>query len=163
MNLLRWTFFTRKSPRSCRRSEILLAASAVAVTFVGLAATAHADAPVNLVVTDAVRAQLLEAGAALKGFPVSDFFGLQPGQTYYAYDPDTGTYWAGARLGPHFDSEDAKIADQGVGIYTLFEQPSGKPWKAYSDGLGRGGQCPVPLPVMRMWGWDEQLCKPSVR
>jgi hypothetical protein len=146
-----------------RMRKSIVATCALAVSFVSLAATAHADAPVNLVVTDAVRAQLLEAGAALKGFPVSDFFGLQPGQTYYAYDPDTGTHWAGARLGPHFDSEDAKIADQGVGIYTLFEQPSGKPWKAYSDGLGRGDHCPVPLPVMRMWGWDEQLCKPSVR
>jgi hypothetical protein len=146
-----------------RMRKSILTACAMVVSFVSLAATAHAEAPINSVVTDAVRAQLLEAGARLKGFPVSDFFGLQPGQTYYAYDPDTGTHWAGARLGPRFESEDAKIADQGVGAYTLFEQPSGKPWKAYSDGLGWRDECPVPLPVMRMWGWDEQLCKPSVR
>jgi hypothetical protein len=146
-----------------RMRKSILTACAMVVSFVSLAATAHAEAPINSVVTDAVRAQLLEAGARLKGFPVSDFFGLQPGQTYYAYDPDTGTHWAGGRLGPRFESEDAKIADQGVGAYTLFEQPSGKPWKAYSDGLGWRDECPVPLPVMRMWGWDEQWCKPSVR
>jgi hypothetical protein len=40
---------------------------------IGLAATAHADAPVNFTVTDTVRAQLVEAGASLKGFLVSDF------------------------------------------------------------------------------------------
>jgi hypothetical protein len=46
---------------------------------IGLAATAHADGPVNLTVTDTVRAQLVEAGAALKGFRVSDFVAVGPG------------------------------------------------------------------------------------
>ncbi len=42
--------------------------ASAAATF-GLAAPAHADAPVNLTVTDDVRDQLVEAGAVVTGRP----------------------------------------------------------------------------------------------
>ena len=54
----------------------------------------------NLVVDDTLRAQLLQAGAAMNSLPASAYTGLVPGTTYYAYDSLTGTYWAGAGLVP---------------------------------------------------------------
>jgi hypothetical protein len=73
----------------------LVGSGSVAVTL-GLSATAHSDAPVNLRINDTARAELLQTGAELHGVPVSEYVGLVPGTTYYAYDPDTLTYWAGA-------------------------------------------------------------------
>jgi hypothetical protein len=71
---------------------LALAAAAMGTT----AAPARADTPRKLTVSGEVRAQLLRAGAAHEGMPVSDFVGLAAGLTYYAYDPDTRTHWAGA-------------------------------------------------------------------
>ncbi len=65
---------------------------ATAAATIGLAAPAHADSPVNLRVPDDVRAQLVQAGAVLTGHPASEYAGLEPGQTYYAYDPNSDTY-----------------------------------------------------------------------
>ena len=48
----------------------------------------------NLVLTDAIRAQLVAAGAALNGLPASDYTGLVKGESYYGFDPATSTYWA---------------------------------------------------------------------
>jgi hypothetical protein len=143
-------------------ATLALTAMATIAATLGTAATAHADAPVNLPVTDAVRAQLVEAGAALKGFPVSDFVDLRPGLTYYAYDPGTSTYWAGARMAPG-NSYDAQIADQDAGTYTLFEQPKGGAWKAFNDGVARDPGCPAPLPatIIALWGWNPTWCKPD--
>ena len=146
--------------------KFALMATATAATTIALAATAHADAPKNLTVTDSVRAQLLQAGAAMKGFPVSDFTGLEAGQTYYAYDPDTATYWAGARLAPSPNSWDANIANQDAGTYTLFEQHQGGPWMAFNDGGSHDPDgCPAPLPasIMTLWDWDAEWCHPKYR
>ena len=58
---------------------------ATAAATIGLAAPAHADdTPVNLPMTDDVRAELVQAGAVLTGRPASEFSGLRPGKTYYA-------------------------------------------------------------------------------
>jgi len=75
----------------------VLAVAATAAMIVQ-AAPARADSPVNLDVTDAVRAQLVQAGAVLTRQPAAQYSGLQPGKTYYAYDPDNDTYWAAAAL-----------------------------------------------------------------
>lgn len=71
---------------------------ATAAAIIGLAAPAHADSPVNLTVTDDVRDQLVQAGSVLTGRPASEFTGLRPGKTYYAYQPSSvnPTYWAAA-------------------------------------------------------------------
>jgi hypothetical protein len=90
-------------------ATLALMASASAAASLGLAATAHADAPVNLKVNDAIRAELLQAGAQIHGVPASEYVGLVPGMTYYAYDPDTMTYWAGAHLMPRPTSERAQV------------------------------------------------------
>jgi hypothetical protein len=62
-------------------ATLTLAASASAAATLGLAATAHADAPVNLKVNDTIRAELVQAGAAVHGVPASEFVGLRPGMT----------------------------------------------------------------------------------
>ena len=149
------------SPKIAKLALTALAALAGFAATLGMAGTAHADAPVNLTVTDTVRTQLIEAGAAHKGLPVSDFVGLRPGLTYYAYDPDTATYWAGARMAPS-PIRGLVIADQDAGTYTLFQQHQGGPWKAYSDGVARDPGCPAPLPptIVAMWGWDAKWCRP---
>jgi hypothetical protein len=130
----------------------------------GLAATAHADAPVNLRVDDALRAQLVQVGAQLHGVPASEYVGLEPGLTYYAYDPDTLTYWAGAHLVPSSTSERAQISIQDAGSYTLFKMIKGGAWTAFNDGIGGESShaCPQALPasIVAMWHWDPKTCHP---
>jgi hypothetical protein len=119
----------------------------------------------NLQVTDALRAQLLRAGAASNGIPASDYTGLVHGQTYYAYDPTTGTYWAGAHLVPSASSTRAQVSVQDDGAYLLFTKPAGGTWHAYSVGMTgiAGATCPVAVPsgVLTVWGWAPGTCRPT--
>jgi hypothetical protein len=135
-----------------------------AVAALGLAGPAHADAPVNLKIDDATRAQLIQVAAQLHGIPASEYDGLIPGLTYYAYDPDTTTYWAGAHLRPSATSERAQVSVQDAGSYTLFKKIKGGEWTAFNDGTGDGEPraCPQALPasIMAMWNWDQQYCLP---
>jgi hypothetical protein len=143
---------------------LALVASASAAATLGLAGTAHADAPVNLKVDDNLRAELVQAGADLKQIPASEFVGLVPGMTYYAYDPDTLTYWAGAKLRPSPTSERAQVSSQDAGAYTLFKKIKGGLWTAFNDGTaGEPRGCPQALPasIVTMWGWDPQYCLPQ--
>lgn len=146
-------------------ATLALVASASAAATLGLAATAHADAPVNLRVNDAIRAELLQAGAQIHGVPASEYVGLVPGMTYYAYDPDTMTYWAGAHLMPSPTSERAQVSVQDAGSYTLYKQIKGGLWTAFNDGVGgeEGHGCPQDLPasILAMWQWNPQWCGPQ--
>ena len=119
----------------------------------------------DLAVTDAIRSQLVAAGAALNSLPTSDYTGLRPGETYYAYDASTQTYWAGAGLMPSSSSTPAQIAAQDDGAYLLFDRPQGGTWTAYDAGLAGtpdGGACPVSVPVviLDLWGWAPASCRP---
>jgi hypothetical protein len=142
----------------------LIGAASAAATL-GLAATAHADAPVNLRVKDGIRAELLQTGAEVHGVPAAEFVGLAPGKTYYAYDPDTMTYWAGAKLRPSPTSEQAQVSVQDAGSYTLYKKIKGGLWTAFNIGAGDPDpqQCPqnLPLSIMTMWGWDPLYCRPG--
>jgi hypothetical protein len=146
-------------------ATLALMASASAAASLGLAATAHADAPVNLKVNDAIRAELLQAGAQIHGVPASEYVGLVPGMTYYAYDPDTMTYWAGAHLMPSPTSERAQVSVQDAGSYTLYKKIKGGLWTAFNDGVGgeEGHGCPQDLPasILTMWQWNPQWCGPQ--
>jgi hypothetical protein len=140
----------------------LLVPASAAVTL-GIAATAHADAPVNLKVDDSIRADLVQAGAQLHGVPASEYVGLERGLTYYAYDPDTLTYWAGAHLVPTSTSERAQISIQDAGSYTLFKMIKGGAWTAFNDGnVGEARGCPQALPasIMAIWHWNPGTCRP---
>jgi len=106
------------------------------------------------------------AGAALNSLPASDYTGLRPGETYYAYDATTATYWAGAGLVPSASSTPAQVATQDDGAYLLFDRLPGGTWKAYDVGLAgtpEGSACPatVPVAILRLWGWPSGSCRPT--
>jgi len=119
----------------------------------------------NLHVTQALRAELLQAGAASHNLPASDYTGLAPGRTYYAYDPATSTYWAGAALVPSTSSTPAQVSVQDDGAYLLFTRPPGGSWTVYSVGMTLipGAKCPVAVPpaVLSVWGWAPGTCRPA--
>jgi len=59
-------------------------------------ASASASAVQNLVISTAVRSELINAFAAIRRMPPSYVTGTNPGGVYYAYVPATNTYWAWA-------------------------------------------------------------------
>ena len=118
----------------------------------------------NLAVSDAVRAQLLAAGAALHRLPATDYTGLVHGETYYAYDPATKTYWAGAGLVASRRSMRAQVGNQDDGAYLDFEKKPGGSWAAYDAGIPGSSnyRCAVAIPaaVVSAWGWAAGTCHP---
>jgi len=135
-------------------------------TTAGSTTTEAAAAASNLVVSSAIRSQLVAAGAALDSLPASAFTGLRPGETYYAYDALTQTYWAGAGLLPSSSSTRAQVATQDDGAYLLFTRPRGGAWKGYAVGVAGppgGSACPVAVPsaILSLWNWPPGSCRPS--
>lgn len=119
----------------------------------------------NLLVTPAVRASLLEAGAASHRLAVKDYVGLAKGITYYALDVTTKTYYAAAGLDPSPKSLAAQVGAQDDGGYNLFVRAEGaKTWKVYNDGLGAASdaRCPITLPaaVLEVWAWSRRCFPP---
>jgi hypothetical protein len=125
-------------------------------------------------VTDAIRSELVAARAAAIGIAPSSYVGLAPGDTYYAYDPSTGTYWAAARVQPQVpatqpapgsDIYKAQVSSQDDGSYVLFTKTAGGAWTATNDGTA--GPPPVPCPVAvpaavaQVWGWPAGACRPA--
>jgi len=142
---------------------------ATAAATIGLAAPAHADdSPVNLPVTDDVRAELVQAGAVLTGRPASEFTGLEPGKTYYAYEPNAANpdYWAAAALaGPKSYLAEIKLQDQNS--YMIFRKSadSAATWVPIAAGAFssiRVGDVPCPLPasIRDLWGWTGKCYPP---
>jgi hypothetical protein len=118
----------------------------------------------NLVAGSTVRAALVAAGAQSHGLAASDYTGLVPGETYYAFDPATSTYWAGAGLVPSSSSMPAQVSVQDDGSYLLFSKSSGGGWSATNVGLAgiAGSTCPKPVPasVLKVWHWKPKTCRP---
>ena len=54
----------------------------------------------NLTISTSVRAELVATFVAHLRVPPSDVTGTEPGSVYYAYDPQSGRYWAIARFVP---------------------------------------------------------------
>ena len=142
---------------------------AAMAAMVAQAAPARADSPVNVAVTDSVRAELVAAAVAMtNGVPASEFSGLEPGRTYLAYDPDSQTYWAAAGLEPI--SFRAQVASQDAGSYFIFRKTDGGSWVAFLDGYGTapdsmggtqpGAVCRVPVTVQDLWQWERGTCTP---
>ncbi len=120
----------------------------------------------NLVVTDEIRSELTAAGAALNSLPATSYTGLRPGETYYAYDAATQTYWASSGLVPSASSMPAQVSTQDDGAYLLFSRPAGGAWKAYAVGLAgtpEGSPCPIAVPaaVLQLWHWAAGRCRPA--
>jgi len=126
--------------------------------------TTSATTVQNLAVTDTLRSQLLAAAAAANRLTPADYTGLAPGLTYYAYDPTTGTYWAGAALVPSPSSQNGQVSVQDDGSYLLFSSSgSSGPWTVHPVGAtgGTGGAaCPaIPATVVAVWNWTPGTCK----
>jgi hypothetical protein len=119
----------------------------------------------NLVLTNAIRAQLVAAAARLNGLPASAYVGLVHGESYYGFDPDTNAYWAGGALEPSPSSQQAQVSVQDDGGYYLFEEPAGGSWTAYAVGLAGvdGATCSVHLPpaIVASWRWTAGACHPA--
>jgi hypothetical protein len=118
----------------------------------------------NLVISTGVRSQLVAAGAALHKLPATDYTGLIVGETYYAYDPATKTYWAGAGLVASSTSIQAQIGDQDDGAYLVFDRPAGGSWRAYDAGIPGDSHfacgMTVPAAVVAAWHWAPGTCHP---
>jgi hypothetical protein len=117
----------------------------------------------NLVATAAVKTQLLDAGAALHKLPPSDYTGLTKGDTYYAFDAATTTYWAGAQLVPSSSSQAAQVGSQDDGAYVVFRRSDSGAWKGWLTGAARTpADCRVKVPaaVLAVWSWAPGACHP---
>jgi len=137
--------------------------AAVAATIAG-AAPAHAnEPPVNVPLTDDVRTQLVAAGAVLTGRPVSEFAGLRPDESYYAFDPEAG-YWAAGALEGNSYLAGINLQDQNS--YMVFRKAvdPAATWVPVAIGFGPipAGQapCPVPQPIRDLWQWPAGKCYP---
>ena len=137
-----------------------------ALALCGVPATAHADAdPVNLPLTDAVRTDLVQAGAVLTGRPASGFIGLREGESYFAEDPANGVQWAAAALQANPGQEWRHHASRPEQLHVLHEGgPPGRDWVPTAIGFGPipAGEerCPVPENVRALWGWPSGKCYP---
>jgi len=119
----------------------------------------------NLVLTDAIRAQLVAAAARLNNLPASAYVGLVRGQSYYGFDPATNTYWAGGALDPSPSSQQAQVSVQDDGGYYIFQEPAGGSWTASSEGMAgiAGAVCSVHIPpaLVALWHWTAGACHPT--
>lgn len=118
------------------------------------AAATDSGAVRNLVVTSAVRSELIAVFVAYRRLLPSEVAGTVPGSVYYADDPATGTYWALARFEPsRTDSLSVRVSFQDGGAFTFFRKAGTGAWQAQG-----GGMPPVcselrffPATVLKAW------------
>jgi hypothetical protein len=141
------------------------ATAAAATGSAGSSASPSATGVANLVLTDAIRAQLVAAAAKLNGLPATAYVDLVHGESYYGFDPATSTYWAGGALDPSPSSQRAQVSVQDDGGYYVFEKPAGGSWTASAVGLAgtEGASCPVHVPpaLVALWQWPAGGCHPA--
>jgi hypothetical protein len=115
--------------------------------------TAQPAGAQNLVASPALKAQLLAAYLAQKGFQPSWVTGPDAGSVYYGFLPSTNTYWAMATfsLAPGAPQQaNVNMQDGGnIGIYTAV---SGQPWTVRFGTVPF--PCPGALPQALMSVWD---------
>jgi hypothetical protein len=120
---------------------------------------------VNLMLTAAIRAQLIAAAARLNGLPASAYLGLVHGKSYYGFDPASNTFWAGGALDPSPSSQRAQVSVQDDGGYYIFEEPAGGSWTAAPEGMAgiAGTKCSVHIPpaLVALWHWSAGACHPA--
>jgi hypothetical protein len=155
-----------------RTKQLLIVPIVLANAFLfaacGSAATPSTDSSAkNLIVTSAIRKSLLDADAVYHSLPPSDYVGLAPGVTYYAFDAQNSRFYAAAGLVPNSKSLQAQIGTQDDGAYNLFvRKSSSSKWTVYNDGLGgvEDSICPIviPAPVRKVWDWTMHSCYPNM-
>jgi hypothetical protein len=118
----------------------------------------------NLPVTSTVEAQLLAAEAAAHNLAASAYTGLVKSSLYYAYDPATGTYWAGASAIPSSSSVQAGTSVNDNGAYGLYERVGDGSWTESDVAMTGidGDNCTIVVPadVLALWGWAAGTCRP---
>jgi hypothetical protein len=150
---------------STKTTMLAAICTATAAATIGLAAPAHADSPVNLTIPDDVRTELIQAGAVLTGRSASEFTGLRPHKSYYAYAPDEDMYYAAAALAGA-KTEEAAINLQDQNSYMMFRKSgdAGATWIPTAAGFGpiAAGEspCPIPQSVRDVWQWPTGKCYP---
>jgi hypothetical protein len=116
------------------------------------------------VIDNKIRAELVAAGAHVHRLTSKDYVGLVKGETYYAYVPAQGNYWAGAGLDPSPNSLPAQVGSQDDGAYMLFERHGHGAWRVWESGIPGDPQfkCPVKVPaaVVKVWQWKPGTCNP---
>lgn len=137
-------------------------------TPVGIAPLAFAIAPAvsaaplgggsgakNLVVTDAVRSQLVASFASAHHLPVREVGGTYPGSVFYAYDEATRTDWATASFYPT-TSDPLTIKDtfQDAGSNGIFSRAASGSWRFRGSGapLLCAEEREIPSAVLAAWG-----------
>ena len=90
----------------------------------------------NLLVSSAVRSQLIAAYVAMRQIPAPDVSGTEPNGVYYAYDPATNTYWALAHFTPtQGDPLSVQYGFQDGGDIGMFTKIGSGPWSVQSGGM----------------------------
>jgi hypothetical protein len=123
--------------------------------------TVAASAPkvaMNLPVTAAIRTDLIAVAAASSNIPVSQVV-MEPNLTYYAYDPTSATYWAGAKF-ETTPSSPNETAFEDANSYFIFSMTNGGSWMSRGAGL-EGTSCPpIPAAIVALWNWTAGTCDP---
>jgi hypothetical protein len=151
---------------STTSSTVAPTTSSTPATSVSTSSTSSSttSAAENLPMTSAVEAQLLAAEAAAHNLPASAYTGLVKGSVYYAYDPATGTYWAGAAATPSSSSEQAEASVDDNGAYGLYERVGSGSWTERDVAMTGidGDNCTIVIPadVLALWGWAAGTCRP---
>jgi hypothetical protein len=126
-------------------------------------ASASASAVQNLVISAAVRSELIDAFAVIRRMPPSYVTGTNPGSVYYAYVPATDTYWAWASfaLSTTAVKADPTACEDG-GCIGLFKEVGTGGWQ------GQLGGIPVicaevafyPKAVLATWSMQTRVLAP---
>ncbi|MEP6800194.1 MAG: hypothetical protein ABI890_18705 [Lapillicoccus sp.] len=92
----------------------------------------HPAALRNMVLTDAVRVQLVHAYVVALHYQPEWITGTRPGSVYYAYDGASNTYlaWTAFESAPGAP-EKVLVGMQDGGVMTAFHQRPGAPWETY--------------------------------
>lgn len=123
-----------------------------------------AGVPVNLVASDAIKADLVAAFIRFDGISAQDVLGAEPGSVYYAYVPSTGIYWALGRIEPSASAPtQVLVRFQDGANYAVFAQPSGSNWSVV-DLIGEPAclqAAGLPSAVEQVWHLsDSSGCAP---
>jgi hypothetical protein len=124
-------------------------------------ASASASGIQNLIIDAASRAELLSAYAALMRIPAADATAT-PGQTYYAYDPATNTYWAQANYEPTSgDPAQVTYEFQDGGQLGYFKKVGSGSWQVENGGQPATCYALKFFPVSVLAAWSEKTTAPA--
>jgi hypothetical protein len=111
--------------------------------------------PVNQTATAAVKSGLTAAYVAHADLPASQVAGTAPGTVYYAYFPQTKTYWAIAQFLPiQGSATSTQVVMQDDGCCGIFTSPDGLSFTQI--GIFLGSPCAAQLPSALFTLWNVQ-------